>query len=80
MAKICERILSDFLEPRCRRIMSNPDLADIFKKSAYSDNIPDEDKCQHISDKTLQQMAIEFTKQEPIKFSGTRKAAFVTSQ
>ena len=77
MAKACERICADFLEPRCRRILSEPPLKDFFDRKDIEKSIPipDEDRSHNISPHDLRRILGLVKKGGPLQLSGTRTAA-----
>ena len=47
MSKVCERILSDFLGPKCRMIMGNREILRLFRNPKCVLSIPSEDQEYH---------------------------------
>ncbi len=76
MSKVCERILSDFLEPRCRAIFDDPALSQVFAtKTNYTDGIPEADRGYRVENSALHRILDFRKKSGPLHWSGTRNAA-----
>src|SRR5437016_4806243 len=74
MAKPCERILSDFLEPRCRAFLGDPTVSPLLPKLKDA-SVPIEDQGFKIEKGSLQKVIGLIGKPGPVHWSGTRNGA-----
>jgi hypothetical protein len=75
MAKACERILADFLEPRCRVIYADPSVSSLLNDPKRTVAIPVEDQSFKIDKGSLQKVLGLIKKPGPLQLSGTRNGA-----
>jgi hypothetical protein len=75
MSKVCERILVDFLGPRCRAIYANPGVFSLLNDPKRTVSIPTEDQSFKIDKGSLKKVLDLIKKPGPLQLSGTRNGS-----
>jgi archaellum component FlaC len=75
MSKVCERILADFLGPRCRTIYADPSVSSLLNDPKYTVDIPTEDQSFKIDKGSLLKVLGLIKKPGPLFWSGIRNGA-----
>jgi hypothetical protein len=74
-AKVCERLLAEFLEPRCRAIMCDPLLGRQYEALDLSTCVPETDRKWGIHHKLLKSLLGDLCSDREVHWSGVRTAA-----
>jgi len=75
MSKLCERILADFLGPRCSAIYADPKVSSLLNDPKRPVSIPKEDQEFKIEKGSLRRLLSLIEKGGPLHLSGTRNGA-----
>lgn len=75
MSKLCERILADFLGPRCPAVYADPTVSSLLKDPKRTVEIPAEDQTFKVDKGSLRKVLGLIEKPGPVNWSGTRNGA-----
>src|SRR5262249_31984869 len=75
MSKVCERVLADFLGPRCRTVYADPTVSALLNDPNSKVTIPTEDQGFKIDKGSLRKVLGLIEKPSPLHWSGTRNGA-----